>query len=270
MATLNTTPDSFSDGAQHDALPAALKYAHSSVSAGATVVDIGGYSTRPGAAFVSVADEIERVVPAINAIRDAETLKSIISRITDSTDGAPAAFDVTDEAIQKTTNVLISVDTFRWQVAEAAIRAGANCINDVYAFSGASPWSLSEADKDAEDESMDKMKALAREYVVPVILMHSRGDAGKNKDYTQYDYTLGDGDGLATLEGVRVELGKKVDKIVRGKGGVRRWLVIVDPGVGFSKTLEGNLEVLRNAKQVVADVMVGRTFHFMSPFSSVY
>ncbi|KAF9564085.1 Dihydropteroate synthase [Agrocybe pediades] len=259
MATLNTTPDSFSDGAQHDALPAALKYAYSSVAAGATVVDIGGYSTRPGAAFVSVAEEIGRVVPAINAMRDPETLKTIVSSEDSNSSSGETGTEVSDATIQETANVLISVDTFRWEVAEAAIRVGANCINDVHAFSGAcSSWPPTPEDEARAEESASKMKALARTYCVPVILMHSRGDAGKNKDYTKFAYAGEDDEGRATLEGVRVELGAKVDQIVQGKGGLRRWQVIVDPGVGFSKTLDGNLEVLRNAKEVVADVLIGR------------
>jgi dihydroneopterin aldolase/2-amino-4-hydroxy-6-hydroxymethyldihydropteridine diphosphokinase/dihydropteroate synthase len=101
---------------------------------------------------------------------------------------------------------------------------------------------------------MLEMKKIAREFGVPVVLMHSRGDAGANKDYDAYEYA---GPGQAVLEGVRIELGAKVDLIVQGKGGIRRWLVIVDPGVGFSKTLDGNLEVLRDAAAVTADVYVG-------------
>ncbi len=92
--------------------------------------------------------------------------------------------------------------------------------------------------------------------------MHSRGDAGTNKDYSTYRYAR-----QSTVEGVRIELGARVDEIVRGRGGVRRWLVIVDPGIGFSKTVEGNLEVLRAAQDVVGDVMIGDPsgcliFHF--------
>lgn len=100
---------------------------------------------------------------------------------------------------------------------------------------------------------MQEMKALSREFCVPVVLMHARGDAGSNKDYSEYAY----GGSMQVVEGVRRELGVKVDRIVRGKGGVRRWLIVVDPGIGFSKTVDGNLELLRNASAVTADVSIG-------------
>jgi dihydroneopterin aldolase/2-amino-4-hydroxy-6-hydroxymethyldihydropteridine diphosphokinase/dihydropteroate synthase len=154
----------------------------------------------------------------------------------------------------------ISIDTFRWEVAEAGIKAGANCINDVYAFTGPDSWPLSPAGTEkGEREALytTKLKAVAREHAVPVILMHSRGDAGRNKDYSGYKYVEGDLGRSSVLEGVRVELGAKVDQIVLGKGGVRRWLVIADPGIGFSKALDGNLELLRSARDIVAGVEIG-------------
>ncbi|KIM41558.1 hypothetical protein M413DRAFT_445532 [Hebeloma cylindrosporum] len=256
MATLNVTPDSFSDGAKHDALPAALQYVSSSVAAGATIIDVGGYSTRPGAAFVSVEDEVARVVPAIKAIRDAASLETLSSP--QPNDNNDVAFS--DDLVKRIVDLPISMDTFRWEVAEAGINAGANCINDVYAFTGPDSWPLSPAGTEKGDREalyMSKLKAVARQYAVPVVLMHSRGEAGKNKDYGEYAYaedTFGRG---AVLEGVRVELGAKVDQIVLGKGGVRRWLVVADPGIGFSKSLNGNLEVLRSARDVVAGVKIG-------------
>ncbi|KAF7319438.1 Folic acid synthesis protein [Mycena chlorophos] len=225
MATLNTTPDSFSDGSTHNTLPAALEYAQSAVSAGAAILDVGGYSTRPGAAFVSPEEEMSRVVPSISAIRASHP------------------------------QLPMSIDTFRPSVARVALAAGANCINDVYAFTGPNSFPVKAAGGAESDRYLVEMKALAREFAVPIILMHSRGDAGTNKDYSVYDYS---GQQNAVVEGVRVELGAKVNSIVKGKGGVRRWLVIVDPGVGFSKTLEGNLQVLRSAASVTADVPVGQ------------
>ncbi|KAJ6588463.1 Dihydropteroate synthase-like protein [Mycena capillaripes] len=227
MATLNTTPDSFSDGATHNTLPAALEYAQSAVVAGAGILDVGGYSTRPGAAFITAEEEISRVEPCIAAVRAANP------------------------------QLPISVDTFRPEVARAAISAGANCINDVYAFTGQGSYPFPDASQtgDASHRCMSEMKNIAREFAVPVVLMHSRGDAGKNKNYDVYGYA---GPSQTVVEGVRVELGKKMDSIVKGKGGVRRWLVIVDPGVGFSKTIDGNLEVLRDAAAITADVYIGR------------
>ena len=249
MATVNVTPDSFSDGGIHDQLPTALRYISSSVAAGAAIIDIGGYSTRPGAAFVSVDDEINRVVPVIRATRNKDELMALKYGIE-----SEEALEQHIEAIMK---IPISIDTFRWEVAEAAIQAGANCINDVSAFTGQDSWSPASLGTETLHENTVNMKSIARMYGVPVVLMHSRGDAGSNKDYSSFSYAA-DEEGRGTvLEGVRVELGAKVNRVVRGKGGVRRWLVIVDPGIGFSKTLEGNLEVLRGAKSVVADVNIG-------------
>jgi len=223
MGTLNVTPDSFSDGAVNNSMPAALKYAKTAVEAGADIIDIGGYSTRPGAAHVTPEEELTRVVPVIQAIR------------TQSQQGA---------LIDPAQELLISVDTFRWEVAEEAVHAGANCINDVYAFRGPGyPVDSS------SDEHFLKIRQVARDLLVPVILMHSRGEASANKDYSAYAYAE---DGSAA-EGVRVELGERVDTIVKGKGGLRRWFVIIDPGIGFSKSVEGNLEILRHASSF-ADV----------------
>lgn len=217
MATLNATPDSFSDGSINNTLSAALTYSATSVQAGADIIDIGGYSTRPGAAFVSPEEECQRVVPVIQAIRSHED--------------------------QDVSSALISIDTFRWEVAEAAVLAGANCINDVYSFTGPE-YPLTQASV----KHLLKMREVARKLAVPVILMHSRGDAGSNKDYSQYKGGV--------LEGVRVELGEKVEAIIKGKGGVRRWFVIVDPGIGFSKAVEANCALLREASSMTVNVLV--------------
>ncbi|KAF8153167.1 Dihydropteroate synthase-like protein [Crassisporium funariophilum] len=254
MATLNVTPDSFSDGAIHDEISAALNYVRDAVSTGATIIDVGGYSTRPGASFVSVEDECARVVPVIESIRDRIALPTVEQ---------PGSY--IPDIVERILNTPISVDTFRWEVAEAAIVAGANCINDVYSFTG--PDSYSDDEGKRASEYMTEMKAVARKYAVPVILMHSRGDAGQNKDYSAYSYA--DTSPGSTLEGVRVELGGKVDRIVRGKGGVRRWLVIADPGIGFSKTLEANLEVLRDAARVVEDVRIGAVMKYRNPLAGL-
>ncbi|KAK1229915.1 trifunctional dihydropteroate synthetase [Marasmius sp. AFHP31] len=227
MSILNVTPDSFSDGSQHNTLSAALDCVRDAVSSGADIIDIGGYSTRPGADFVSIEEETRRVVPVIEAIRQL-----------DNADGG---------------DILISVDTFRPDVARGAIEAGANCINDVNGFTGPN-YSPTGIDDEESQEYMREMKKVAREHAVPVILMHSRGDAGKTKDYDAYKYSRDS----SVLEAIRVELGSKVDAIVKGKGGLRRWLVVVDPGVGFSKSVEDNLETLRHASAVTADIRVGR------------
>ena len=226
MATLNATPDSFSDGSDHNTVSTALEYAISSVRHGADIIDIGGYSTRPGAQPVSNADELARVGPPIQAIR------ALASHASEA--------GVDPELAERTSRTLISVDTFRWDVAEAAVRLGANCINDVYAFTGP------EYPPGPKGEMyMKNMRRVARDLAVPVVLMHSRGEASANKDYEAYKYAMDASGRGAVLEGVRVELGAKVERIVKGEGGVRRWLIILDPGIGFSKTLEGNVELLR-------------------------
>jgi len=219
MATLNVTPDSFSDGSDHITLSAALASTTSSAAAGADIVDVGGYSTRPGAAYVSPEEETSRVVPVITAVR-----------------ALPP--NTPENANANAKDVLISVDTFRPGVARAAVLAGANCINDVHAFTGPDhpPGSTSES-----MYYFAGMKQTARELAVPVVLMHSRGEAGMNKDYSPYG---------SVVRGVAHELGQKVEAIVRGPGGLRRWLVLIDPGVGFSKSVEGNLEVLRNSASI--------------------
>jgi dihydroneopterin aldolase/2-amino-4-hydroxy-6-hydroxymethyldihydropteridine diphosphokinase/dihydropteroate synthase len=228
MATLNATPDSFSDGGFHNVLNTALHYAHGSLEGGASIIDIGGYSTRPGAAYVSTQDETSRVVPVVQAIRESDLR--------------------TADAKTQLRDIPISIDTFRWEVAEAAILAGANCINDVYAFTGNDTYPFIDGPAKARaEECMVGMKRVAKEYVVPVVLMHSRGDAGQNKDYSMYS------DAGSVTRGVQEELGNKVERIVKGRGSVRRWLVVVDPGVGFSKTLDGNLQLLRDGAMIVAD-----------------
>lgn len=243
MATLNATPDSFSDGSLHNTLPAAVSYARSAVAAGADIIDVGGYSTRPGADFVSTAEELARVVPVITAIRDS------------SKSGGDDTMDPVSSG-----RPLISVDTFRWEVAEAAVRAGANCINDVYAFTGPSyPMD------DAGWDHLRKMRSVARGLAVPVVLMHSRGEASANKDYSEYSYAADNKGRGSVEEAVKIELGQKVNAIVEGKGGLRRWFVIVDPGIGFSKTVEGNLDLLRNCSAIVRQGSCGRDGTLANP-----
>ncbi|KZV96014.1 Dihydropteroate synthase [Exidia glandulosa HHB12029] len=191
MATLNVTPDSFSDGGDNASLAAAVQYAQDAQRDGADILDIGGYSTRPGAQEVSEAEEISRVVPAVRAIRAAGV------------------------------SIPISVDTFRASVAEQAVDAGANCINDVTAL--------------RHDPSMPSIAARLR---VPVILMHSRGPADQNKVYSD------------VMQDVRQELGDAVRLALNA--GVRRWNLIADPGIGFSKTVEGNTEMVRNLRRFTA------------------
>lgn len=252
MATLNATPDSFSDGSAHNTMQTALEYARKAIEDGSTIIDIGGYSTKPGAAFVSPEEEEGRVVPIIKAIRNMGLDRDSVK----SKDTLKPDMD------SRLRIVPISVDTFRWEVAKASILAGANCINDVYAFTGRDTYPVVDDDqRERAEASMAGMKRVAREYAVPVILMHSRGDAGMNQYYEVYEPN---GEAGSVVRGVQIELGEKVEKIIKGKGGVRRWMVIVDPGVGFSKTLDGNLEILRDASHIVGDVQIEKGWYVTS------
>jgi dihydroneopterin aldolase/2-amino-4-hydroxy-6-hydroxymethyldihydropteridine diphosphokinase/dihydropteroate synthase len=188
MATLNVTPDSFSDGGQHASVPSALSYVQSSIEDGAGIIDIGGYSTRPRAPFVSEDEELARVIPIIRAIRASGI------------------------------EIPISIDTFRPAVARAAVKAGADIINDITALSN------------------PDMLSTARELDVPCILMHSRGDAASSKSYDAYKGGV--------VEGVIEELGEKVRRAK--EKGLKRWNLIADPGVGFSKKVEDNLTLIRS------------------------
>ncbi|KAG8920149.1 trifunctional dihydropteroate synthetase, partial [Tulasnella sp. 408] len=219
MAVINTTPDSFSDGGDHAALNDAMRFVDSFIisttsastaSSASTpttaqqsmvdVIDIGGHSTRPGSKEISPEEETDRVIPVIEAVRSSSN--AITSR------------------------TLISVDTYRGSVAKAALEAGADLVNDVYALT-----------REGNDDILNVIK----EAGCPVVMMHSRGDAGEDKDYDE----LG-----GVIEGIRVELGKKVQRAL--DAGVRRWNVIVDPGIGFSKTVEGNLTIVRKLGDITS------------------
>ncbi|KAK6337748.1 trifunctional dihydropteroate synthetase [Orbilia brochopaga] len=192
MAIINLTPDSFSDGGIYniDNIEATVNRA---VKAGASIVDLGGMSTRPFAEDVLVTEELERVMPAIKAIRSSS-----------------------DPAVR---NVTISVDTFRASVARAAVNAGADLINDI---SGG----LHDAD----------MISTAIELDVPIVLMHMRGTPKTMNSLADYP------DGV--IETVGRELEERLDAALNA--GIKRWKIILDPGLGFAKTREHNLQILRD------------------------
>lgn len=195
MGILNVTPDSFSgDGLLGDSLNAALSQARQFVIDGADIIDVGGESTRPGSEPVSPAEEIARILPVIRVLR-AEM------------------------------NVIISVDTYRAEVAEAALDAGADWVNDV--------WGL------RMDPALAGVVASAG---CPVVLMHNRSEP-KELSMTQ---TLGgrfvgvEYDDL--LAECKAELQQSVE--IALEAGVLPQNIIVDPGVGFGKTTEQNLELV--------------------------
>lgn len=186
MGILNVTPDSFSDGGRYTDVERAVSQARALVEAGADIIDIGGESTRPGSAAVELAEELDRVMPVVRALAEELT-------------------------------VPLSVDTYKAEVADQAIHAGAHIINDVWG-----------AKKDR------KMAEVAARHQVPIILMHNR----ENTAYTHFFSDM-----------VR-DLRESV-QIARAAG-VRDEMIILDPGIGFAKSLEQNLEAMRRLDDLVA------------------
>ncbi|SPJ25748.1 dihydropteroate synthase [Palleronia abyssalis] len=187
MAILNATPDSFSDGGQFETRNQAIVAARKLAADGADIVDIGGESTRPGATEVPLSDEIARTAPLIRALRV-------------DFDGA------------------ISIDTRKAKVAEAAIYAGADMLNDVSALT---------FDPDMADT--------AAASGLPVCLMHAQGDPQTMQDAPHYDDVVAD---------VYDHLAARID--VAEARGIPRARIVVDPGIGFGKTLQHNLALLAN------------------------
>ncbi|MEM0981285.1 MAG: dihydropteroate synthase, partial [Cyanobacteria bacterium P01_H01_bin.58] len=191
MGVLNVTPDSFSDGGQFNTVDAALRQAHRLVHVGCDLLDIGGQSTRPGAGDISSEVEMQRVVPVINAIRAHE-----------------------DDTLA---NTVISIDTTRADVARAAVRAGANIVNDI---SGGT-----------FDEAMFSTVA---DLGVPIILMHIRGTPATMQQYTDYADLIGD---------IYVFLERQIETAIAA--GLSHSQIAIDPGIGFAKSYPQNLELLR-------------------------
>ncbi|WP_110926104.1 dihydropteroate synthase [Bacillus massiliglaciei] len=186
MGILNVTPDSFSDGGKYNRLDAALKRAEQMAKDGADILDIGGESTRPNYVRISDQEEIERIAPVI-------------------------------EAVSRRIDLPISVDTYKSEVAKAAVEAGAHIINDI--------WGL---------KADPKMGEVAAESDVPVILMHNREDQA-------YGHFIRD-----AFEDLyeSISLAKKA--------GVKQENIILDPGIGFAKDLSLNLEMMRNLNNLVS------------------
>ncbi len=187
MGILNVTPDSFSDGGDFVRIEAAVARARR-MAQEADIIDIGGESTRPGAEDVDLAEEIRRTAPVIAAIRAAGITTPI------------------------------SIDTRKARVAEAALDAGADMVNDVAAFT-----------HDPE------LAALCADRDVPVCLMHAKGTPADMQKAPAYDDVLGEV--LGFLE-------ERIDYAV-GQG-IAHARIITDPGIGFGKTQEHNLTLLRN------------------------
>ena len=187
MGVLNVTPDSFSDGGHYFEADRAVEHALAMDRDGADIIDIGGESTRPYSKKISIAEEIDRVIPVI------ETLQGKVS-------------------------ALISIDTCKSTVAEEALKAGASIINDISAL--------------RFDPEMAQIAARAG---VPVILMHMKGTPGDMQKNPVYDDLINE-----ILDFLK-------DAVDRAEtDGISRELTVVDPGIGFGKTFDHNLRIIRD------------------------
>ncbi|MBQ9708089.1 MAG: dihydropteroate synthase [Firmicutes bacterium] len=180
MGILNVTPDSFSDGGKWNSLDRALAHAEEMIKDGADIIDVGGESTRPGYTMISCEEELDRVLPVI-------------------------------EAFKKEFDVPLSIDTYKGPVARGALAAGADVINDIWGFK--------------YDEDVAKATA---EYGVPCVLMH-------NRDEAVYEDFLRD---------IVSDMKQSVD--IAKAAGVADDKIILDPGVGFGKTLDHNLAIINH------------------------
>ncbi|TPV61152.1 dihydropteroate synthase [Aestuariibacter sp. GS-14] len=184
MGILNVTPDSFSDGGRHNSIDNALTQALAMESEGATIIDIGGESTRPGAPEVTIDEELRRVVPVV-------------------------------EAIRKHSDVIISIDTSKPEIMDAALHAGADFINDVRALQ--LPGALD----------------VVAKHGVPVCLMHMQGDPASMQNKPVYS------DVTAEVEAFLIS---RINACI--DAGIDKNKILLDPGFGFGKTLEHNYALL--------------------------
>ena len=190
MGILNSTPDSFSDGGQYNALEIALEHCHEMIANGADIIDVGGESTRPGAPKVSLEEELERTIPLICELR-------------------------------KQSDIAISIDTTKAEVARQALIAGANIINDVSGF-----------------QQDPEMKNVALELEAGCALMHMRGTSANMQSLCDYNNLIDD---------VKSELISFVQEVE--DFGIKQEALLIDPGIGFSKTVEQNIDLMKNLDQ---------------------
>lgn len=195
MGILNITPDSFSDGGDYLDIDKAIEHAKDMVRDGADIIDVGGMSTRPGHEEVSVEEEINRVIP-------------VIKRLT------------------KEIDALISIDTYRWEVAEKALELGVHIVNDV--------WGLQ------YDEG--QMAKLISKYDCLVVVMHNQDDKEYEKDI---------------ILSMREFFNKSFSLIDNNK--ISRERVFIDPGIGFGKGFDENIEVLKRLDELkdIAPILLG-------------
>ena len=192
MGILNVTPDSFSDGGKFQNIHAALSYAQEMISAGAGMIDIGGESTRPGAQPIGLQEELDRVIPII-------------------------------EALRPKTSAVISIDTRKPEVMRAAVYAGADFINDIYALS--------------EPGAVEA----AAELGVPVCLMHAQGDPQHMQNKPAYKNVVSE---------IYAFLEKRIEACITA--GIAKNKIVIDPGFGFGKTPQHNFTLLRQLSRFKA------------------
>jgi len=192
MGVLNVTPDSFSDGGRFFNTDKAIEQGLQMAADGAAIIDVGGESTRPGSASVSADEQIERVVPVI-------------------------------KALCKKIDVPISIDTYKREVAKAALEVGACMINDITALSD------------------ERMAELAAEHDLPVVLMHIQGTPATMQIEPKYE------DVVSEVLQFLLERAKRAEGF-----GIAKNMIFIDPGIGFGKTLEHNLLLLRDINKFVA------------------
>lgn len=185
MGILNVTPDSFSDGGKWNNVDVALRHAENMIRDGADIIDVGGESTRPGHTVISDEEEISRVVPVIEMIKD--------------------NFDVP-----------VSIDTYKSNVCEAALKAGADLVNDIWGF-----------------KHDYRVAELTAQYGAACCLMHNRD----NNDYDDF------------MTDFMSDMKECIS--IADRAGVSRDKIILDPGVGFGKNLQQNLQVTNHVDQLV-------------------
>jgi len=206
MGILNITPDSFSgDGLLQTGNPvrSALERGRRYVKAGAHILDVGGESTRPGASSISEQEELDRVIPVIQALVAADL------------------------------DAVISVDTYKASVAEAALAAGANWINDV--------WGL---------RADEKMASVAARNHTPLIIMHNRSQPANLELQTRLGGRYIGIEYSNLIEDVKSELMASV--AIARQAGVADDHLILDPGIGFGKSVEQNLELINRLDEICA------------------
>ena len=201
MGILNVTPDSFSDGGIYYDVDMAVEHALEMIDEGADIIDVGGESTRPGSAPVPVREEISRVVPVI---------EKLAGRI----------------------GVLISIDTYKAEVAGAAIDAGAGIVNDISGL-----------------RFDDRMSKVVSENNVPVIIMHIKGTPKDMQTNPAYENLIGE---------IMQYLEESIS--IAENDGIPSDKIIIDPGIGFGKTFEDNLEIIKRLaefKKLCRPILVG-------------